>query len=96
MTKFEEKVSKGIDTNNGVLFEFLGADNVERIKTEITNAIINQVIDDLRNNDEYLIDSDEITRDIVDSVVSEAKEKIRPQLEKILYEKAIAKLGIDI
>ena len=34
MTKVEERITNNI--NNGVLFEFLGAENVERLKTEIT------------------------------------------------------------
>ena len=91
MTKVEERITKNI---NGALFEFLGADNVERMKTEITDAIIRQVIEDLHESYEYIISPEDMVSEIVDDIVSAAKDKIRPDVEKVLYERTIAKIGL--
>lgn len=74
---------------------FLGADNVKRLKTEITNAIISQVVDDLHNSYEYIINPDDIVQDIVDDILENAKKKIQPEVEKKIYKKAMEKLGLD-
>ena len=91
MTKVEERITKNI---NGALFEFLGADNVERMKTEITDAIIRQVIEDLHESYEYIISPEDMVSDIIDDIVRAAKDKIRPDVEKVLYERTIAKIGL--
>lgn len=91
MTKVEERITKNI---NGALFEFLGADNVERMKTEITDAIIRQVIEDLHESYEYIISPEDMVSGIVDDIVRAAKDKIRPDVEKVLYERTIAKIGL--
>lgn len=93
MTKVEERITNNV--GDGVLFQFLGAENVERLKTEITNAIIQQVISDLHDNYDYIIYPDDIVGDIVDDITESAKEKIRPEVEKKLYEKTMAKLGLE-
>lgn len=94
MTKVEERITNQVK-DNGVLMEFLGAENVERLKKEITDAIIQQVIDDLHNSCEYIISPDDIVDDIYEDVIEAAKEKIRPEVEKKLYEKIMVKLGLE-
>ena len=94
MTKVEERITNKIN-DNGLLMEFLGAENVERLKKEITDAIVQQVIDDLHDSYDYIICPDDIVQDIVDDIVDTAKKKIRPEVEKVLYEKAMAKLGLE-
>ena len=49
MTKIEERITNKIKSGeNGLLMDFLGAENVERLKKEVTDAIIQQVIIDLQ------------------------------------------------
>ena len=94
MTKVEERIASEID-GNGVLFQFLGVENVERLKKEITDAIIQQVINDLHESYEYIISPEDIVSDLIDEIVYDAKNKIRTYLEKVLYEKTMAKLGLE-
>lgn len=94
MTKVEERITNNIN-KNGVLMNFLGAENVERLKKEVTDAIIQQVIEDLHSSYDYIISPDDIVQDIVDDIIDTAKKKIRPEVEKALYEKAMAKLGLE-
>ena len=92
MTKVEERITNKI--KEGVLIEFLGADNVERMKKEITDAIIKQVINDLHESYEYIISPDDIVDDFYKDIIREAEDKIRPEVEKVLYERTMAKLGL--
>ena len=91
MTKVEERITKKLD---GALFEFLGETNVERLKTAITDAIINQVIEDLHESYEYIISPEDMVSYIVDDIVNTAKDKIRPGVEKVLYERAMSQFGL--
>ena len=92
MTKVEERITNKI--KDGVLIEFLGTDNVERMKKEITDAIIKQVINDLHESYEYIISPDDIVDDFYKDIIREAEDKIRPEVEKVLYERTMAKLGL--
>ena len=94
MTKVEERITNQVK-ENGVLMEFLGVDNVERLKREITDAIIRQVINDLHESYDYIISPDDIVDDFYKDIVETAKEKIRAEVEKKLYEKTMAKLGLE-
>lgn len=94
METIEKRIGKRIK-NDSVLIEFLGAENVDRLKREITDAIIQQVIEDLHNSFEYIIDPDDMVQDIVDDIVRSTKEKIRPKVEKKLYEETMKKLGLE-
>ena len=92
MGTVEERINDAL--NGSVLMEFLGAENVERIKTEISNAIISQVIEDLKDNTERIISPQDITDDIVEDIIKDVKNAVRPKVEKELYERTIRKLGI--
>lgn len=94
MTKVEERITNQIK-DNGVLMEFLGAENVERLKKEITDAIIQQVITDLQDSTDWIISPNDIADEIYEDVVETAKKKIRPEVERRLYEKTMAKLGLE-
>lgn len=76
MTEIEKRITNNI--NNGILFDFLGAENVERLKTEITDAIIQQVIHDLHDSYDYIISPDDIAGDLVDEII----ENLRKQLSQ--------------
>lgn len=92
-TKLEEKVTKVIE--DGVLFQFLGAENVERLKTAITNAIIDQVVRDLESNEYYLLPLDEMAADLTKELMDDVRAAIKPKLEEVLYKSTMAKLGLE-
>ena len=92
-TKLEEKVTKVIE--DGPLFQLLGAENVERLKTAITNAIIDQVIADLNDNNYYLLPLDEMAADLSDELIRDVRAAIKPKLEEALYKSTMAKLGLE-
>lgn len=93
MTKVEERITNNIK-ENGVLIDFLGAENVDRLKKEVTDAIIRQVTKDLNDSYDYIINPDDIVQDIIDDIMDSAKKKITPKVEKVLYEKTMVKLGL--
>lgn len=91
-TKLEEKVTRVIE--DGPLFQLLGAENVDRIKTEITNAIINQVVRDLEDNEYYLLPLDEMAANLTEELIRDVRDAIKPKLEEALYKATLAKLGL--
>lgn len=96
MVEIEEKIANKIKENeDGLLMKFLEAENVERLKKEVTDAIIKQVIKDLHDSYDYIISPDDIVQDIVDDIMDSAKKNIRPKIEKMLYRKAMTKLGLE-
>lgn len=96
MVEIEERITNKIKENeDGLLMKFLGTENVERLKKEVTDAIIQQVIKDLHNSYDYIISPDDIVQDIVDDIMDSAKNNIIPKIEKLLYEKAMKKLGLE-
>ena len=96
MVEIEERITNKINENeDGLLMKFLGAENVERLKKEVTDAIIQQVIKDLHDSYDYIIKPDDIVQDIVDGIMDSAKNNIRPRIEKMLYRKAMTKLGLE-
>lgn len=96
MKSVEERITNKIKENeDGLLMKFLGADNVERLKKEVTDAIIQQVIKDLHDSYDYIISPDDMVQDIVDDIMDSAKKNIRPKVEKLLYKKAMEKLGLE-
>lgn len=96
MTEIAKRITDKIESNqNGLLMEFLGAENVDRLKKEVTDAIIQQVIKDLNDSYEYIIRPDDIVQDIIDDIMDSVKNNIRPKVEKMLYEKTMAKIGLE-
>lgn len=96
MTEIAKRITDKIESNqNGLLMEFLGVENVDRLKKEVTDAIIQQVIKDLNDSYEYIISPDDIVQDIIDDIMDSVKNNIRPKVEKMLYEKTMAKIGLE-
>lgn len=89
----EKRIIKSMERSP--LIDFIGVENVERLKKEVADAIINQVIKDLEANCEYIINVEDIREDIVNDIAKECKEKIRPLIEKKLYESCMEKLGLE-
>ena len=52
------------------------------------------MINDLHESYEYIISPDDIVDDFYKDIIREAEDKIRPEVEKVLYEKTMAKLGL--
>lgn len=96
MAEIEERITNKIKENeNGLLMKFLEADNVERLKKEVTDAIIQQVIKDLHDSYDYIINPDDMVQDIIDDIMDSAKKNIRPKVEKLLYKKVMEKMGLE-
>ena len=96
MIEIEERITNKIKENEtGLLMKFLGAENVERLKEEVTDAIIQQVIKDLHDSYDYIISPDDMVQDIVDDIMDSVKKNITPKVEKLLYKKAVEKLGLE-
>lgn len=93
MSKVEDKITERLQNN--ILMDFLGAENVERLKTEITDAIIQQVVKDLNDSYDYIISPDDIAGDMASEIIENVKKSIQPKVEKTLYEKTMAKLGLE-
>lgn len=86
MTKIEERITDV--TKHGVLFEFLGADNVERLKAEIVDAIVEQVKSDLHDNYDFLINPYELVEDIIDEAKQEVTAKLKKKFKDAMLEYA--------
>lgn len=86
MSKIEERITEV--TQHGILFEFLGADNIERLKTEIVDAIVEQVKSDLRDNYDFIINPYELVEDIIDKAKQEVEEKLKKKFKNAMLEYA--------
>ena len=87
ITRFEERIIE--TTKNGILFEFLGAENTERLKTQITDAIIEQVKSDLQDNPNFIITPYEVVEDILTEVKEEVRNKLKKKFKDAMLEYAI-------
>ena len=77
------------------LIQFLGAENVEDMKKRIVDVIVEQVRDDMRDYQEFLIDPDCIVERLIDCTVDEVQDRVQEKLEKIVLERAMKKLGLE-
>ncbi len=88
MVEIEERITNKINENeDGLLMKFLGAENVERLKKEVTDAIIQQVIKDLHDSYDYIISPDDIVQNIVDDIMDSAKKNIIPKVKNCYLRK---------
>lgn len=92
-TKVENSITRAIE--DGPLFQFLGAENMDRLKKEIVDVILKAVVGDLNNLNYCIIDPGDMIGDLVNECMHEAKERIKPRLEEALYKQAMAKLGLS-
>lgn len=93
MKKVEERIEDGL--RHSVLMDFLGADHVEKLKTRIVDAIVEQVVHDLSHAYEYIIDPDDIAEEIKNSTIKSATTKIQPIIEQQVTKKIMNDLGIE-
>lgn len=69
------------------LSKLLGEENEKRLKSSITDLLIEQVADELRENYEYLIDYDHLFSEVIGEIEEEFKSRIREKYMGILDEK---------
>lgn len=78
------------------LLQFLGKENVEDMKKRIVEVIVEQVRDDMHDYHEYLIDPDDIVERLMDETIDRVQDRVQEKLEKVVLERAMKKLGLDV
>lgn len=78
------------------LLQFLGKENVEDMKKRIVDVIVEQVRDDMHDYREYLINPDDIVECLMDDTIDRVRDRAKEKLEKLVLEKAMKKLGLDV
>ena len=78
------------------LLQFLGKENVEDMKKRIVDVIVEQVRDDMHDYREYLINPDDIVECLMDDTIDRVRDRVQEKLEKVILERAMKKLGLDV
>ena len=78
------------------LLQFLGKENVEDMKKRIVDVIVEQVRDDMHDYREYLINPDDIVECLMDDTIDRVQDRVQEKLEKVVLERAMKKLGLDV
>lgn len=78
------------------LLQFLGKENVEDMKKRIVDVIVEQVRDDMHDYREYLINPDDIVECLMDDTIDRVQDRVQEKLEKVVLERAMKKLGLDL
>lgn len=86
ISKFEKRITSNI--KDGLLFELLGVDNMERLKSQITDIIIEQVKSDLQDNPNFILTPYEIVEDILVEAKEEVRNKLKRQFKKTMLDYA--------
>ena len=93
MTKVEERIEGKL--NHGILMDFLGAENVDQLKSRIIDVIVEQVTRDLSSTYEYIIDPDDISSEIKGNIINSAVERLQPIIEQQVIKKIMSDFGIE-
>ena len=78
------------------LLQFLGKENVENMKKRIVDVIVEQVWYDMHDYREYLINPDDIVECLMDDTIDRVQDRVEEKLEKVVLERAMKKLGLDV
>ena len=78
------------------LLQFLGKENVEDMKKRIVDVIVEQVRYDMYDYREYLINPDDIVECLMDDTIDRVQDRVQEKLEKVVLERAMKKLGLDV
>ena len=78
------------------LLQFLGKENVEDMKKRIVDVLVEQVRDDMHDYREYLINPDDIVECLMDDTIDRVQDRVQEKLEKVVLERAMKKLGLDL
>ena len=90
----EDKIEEA--NRDNPLLQFLGEENVEDMKKRIADVIVEQVRDDMHDFREYLINPDDIVERLIDDTIDRVQDRVQDKLEKIVMERAMKKLGLDV
>ena len=90
----EDKIEEA--NRDNPLLQFLGEENVEDMKKRIVDVIVEQVRDDMHDYREYLINPDDIVESLMDDTIDRVKDRVQEKLEKVVLERAMKKLGLDV
>ena len=93
MKKVEERIEGKL--NHGILMDFLGAENVDQLKSRIIDVIVEQVTRDLSSTYEYIIDPDDISSEIKGNIINSAVERLQPIIEQQVIKKIMNDFGIE-
>lgn len=93
MKKIEERIEGKL--NHGILMDFLGAKNVDQLKSRIIDVIVEQVTRDLSSTYEYIIDPDDISSEIKGNIINSAVERLQPIIEQQVIKKIMSDFGIE-
>ena len=69
------------------LAKLLGEENEKRLKSSITDLLIEQVSDELRDNYDFLIDYEYLFNEVIDEIKEEFKNRVREKYMGIMDEK---------
>lgn len=78
------------------LLQFLGKENVEDMKKRVVDVIVDRVREDLSDYREFLIDPDDIVERLMDDTIDRVQDRVQEKLEKVVLERAMKKLGLDV
>ena len=78
------------------LLQFLGKENVEDMKKRIVDVIVEQVRYDMHDYREYLINPDDIVECLMNDTIDRVQDRVQEKLEKVVMERAMKKLGLDV
>lgn len=90
----EEKLD--LRLKDSLLIQFLGEENVEDMKRRVVDVIVDRVREDLSDYCEFLIDPDNIVECLMDDTIDRVQERVQEKLEKVVLERAMKKLGLDV
>lgn len=90
----EDKIEEA--NRDNPLLQFLGKENVEDMKKRIVDVIVEQVRDDMHDCREYLINPDDIVECLMDDTIDRVQDRVQGKLEKVVLERAMKKLGLDV
>ena len=82
-----------MNTELGAIVELLGEQNVNVLKSEIKDIIIDRIREDLEQCNEYILIPGNLQR-VVDEIIEECKQEIKPMIREKLFEKALSQINI--
>lgn len=94
MSIIERKIEKA--SNDSVLIQFLGIENVEDMKRRIVDIIVDQIRDDMRDYSDYLVRPEDIIATLIDNISDSVRDRVQEKLEKVVMKRAMKALELEI
>lgn len=77
------------------LEQFLGFENMEDLKKQIINVIVNQIKEDFEESSHYLIAPDDVADAVYREVIDEIKSEVKPIIKEKILQKALKEYGLE-